>query len=959
MWQRSTRNFLFFLGVLGPALLQANPDQTLIRHRGFETFSQGTFPDGGVNIYVSRAGRIQLIPRWDINRDGYMDILFNQDHNPVENVDAMIYWGGPRGYHSLFPPFWREVLPSFKLYKELKKRQNSVSFLPTFGGGPVDVADLNKDGYPDIVFVNTIHNYTVHMPAYIYWGSRDGYSEHKRTELPTLFGRDQAVADLNQDGWLDLVFANYGVESGDRWGYKHHLESYIYWGGPDGFLEERRTTIPTVSPVSCAAGDFNGDGWTDLAFANNNLQKQSVYVYFGGEGGFDEDRRLVKTGGNPLLVRAGDVNRDGADELLVVSPEVREAFFDADKTDVVRLETETKETQIYFGKARFDLDNPSFLPTRGAKEVAIEDLNGDGHRDLVFASSVPGRESGATMSEIYWGSASGFRSESPTLLPTLNAKGVTIGDLNRDGHPDIIFANSGNGRTYDVPSYIYWGTAKGFDPSYRQHLQGFGAVAVKVADLDGNEAEDIVLMNQLSGSGPGEIPSIIFWGNSAHHYSEAATTFLKAPPKPYFSNIADFNDDGFPDIVFSGISPLLYYGSEEGFKDPISFEFDFRTSGIVVADFNQNGWLDIIFNVWFGDPRKDVFAVTFWGSEDGFSLDRSEKITLKANRSGAKPATADLNRDGYLDMVFPAGESPHQMSEIMWGGPNGFGTKESTMLKTNWVQGPDIADLDGNGWLDLIFPSDMDANTQAKHTKSLILWGDENGFSEERRTELDSLGSLAIRIADLNRDGFLDLVTSNYKVEHTRSLPIFVYWGNAEHSYGNHLRTELPAESSCGIQVLDLNQDDYREIIVYNHIKDGDHNFGSYIYWGGSEGYSIERRTHLPTSATHYAHGISPGNIYDRRPGHAYVSPAVQVPGGKTTVQLDWQASTPHRTGIRFDIRSAPDRTQLEKAQWQPVESGEPNSLVEGARFLQYRATLISEDGGNSPVLEEVSLRLD
>ncbi len=162
--------------------------ETAIRHSTYEEFIQGSLGDGGARTYISRRGRVQLIPRWDLNRDGYLDVVFNQDHNPVENVDAFIYWGSAEGYRSLFPPFWKEVLPTYKLFKSLVENRRHISFLPTFGGGPVRVADLNRDGYPDIVFPNTIHNYTVHMEIYIYWGGPHGYSVVRRQSLPTLFG---------------------------------------------------------------------------------------------------------------------------------------------------------------------------------------------------------------------------------------------------------------------------------------------------------------------------------------------------------------------------------------------------------------------------------------------------------------------------------------------------------------------------------------------------------------------------------------------------------------------------------------------------------------------------------------------------------------------------------------------------------------------------------------------------
>ena len=255
------------------------------------------------------------------------------------------------------------------------------------------------------------------------------------------------------------------------------------------------------------------------------------------------------------------------------------------------------------------------------------------------------------------------------------------------------------------------------------------------------------------------------------------------------------------------------------------------------------------------------------------------------------------------------------------------------------------------------------------------------------------------------------LVSSNYKVEHTRSLPVFIYWGSAGAGYENRRRTELPAESSCGIQLLDLNQDRYPEIVVNNHIKDGDHNFGSYLYqpvakvlpafdrpcipadcvatrshtpgmlphralsggrrnglgargtfttdcyWGGEEGYSIQRRTHLPTAGTHFAHGIAPGNIYDRGPEYDYLSRVLPIPAERRFLVPEWRGETPHNTAIRMQLRFGSDQQPSTGAAWRETGRGECHSLDENSTALQYRAVLVSPDGGNSPVLEGVSLR--
>jgi len=45
---------------------------------------------------------------------------------------------------------------------------------------------------------------------------------------------------------------------------------------------------------------------------------------------------------------------------------------------------------------------------------------------------------------IYWNGRGGYHPERRTALPTLLAGGVTAADFNRDGFPDLAFANRGN-----------------------------------------------------------------------------------------------------------------------------------------------------------------------------------------------------------------------------------------------------------------------------------------------------------------------------------------------------------------------------------------------------------------------------------------------------------------------------------------------------------------------------------
>ena len=80
---------------------------------GFEAFADGTFSDGGANTYVSASGRLQVVNRWDVNGDGFIDLLCPNSHPLLEMLDMSIYWGNGRDFsirrHSYVPadgPMW-------------------------------------------------------------------------------------------------------------------------------------------------------------------------------------------------------------------------------------------------------------------------------------------------------------------------------------------------------------------------------------------------------------------------------------------------------------------------------------------------------------------------------------------------------------------------------------------------------------------------------------------------------------------------------------------------------------------------------------------------------------------------------------------------------------------------------------------------------------------------------------
>ncbi|HZT31179.1 MAG TPA: VCBS repeat-containing protein [Bryobacteraceae bacterium] len=926
--------------------------QEVIRQSGFRDFARGTPGNSGANLYVSRAGRVEVINTWDLNQDGYVDLLLSNDHNVMETVDALIYWGSSQGYRSLVPELWPER-PLAQVVFGLMDHPAGVTRLPSFGGGRSVIADLNRDGYPDIVFCNYIHNYPGIRTAYIYWGGPRGFQRERRTELPTNWASGVAAADLNGDGYPELVFANQGVEPGlENISPETPLDAYIYWGSATGFDVKRRTSLAAQGASDVAIADVNHDGFPDLAFTGSRPGAEGVRIFWGSRAGYSNQHFQAAPLPQPTSIRAADLDGDGFADLIVTTAGARQTIaLESSATD-----GHGGEVYLLMGGASgVDLRRRQALPARGGRDSAAADFNHDGFPDVAVANS-------AGASYVYWGSKAGFSPARRTELPTLSANGVCAADLNGDGFPDLVFANSNDGQSYDVPSYIYWGSGTGFAPYLRASLQSFGAASVNAADLDGDGRPEILLVNQYSGSADSRINSRIFWGNPHHYYSSASMTTIPGHGT-YDTTVADLNDDGFPDVVLSNSyadGAYVYWGGKEGFstRRRATLTAAGGAFGSSAADLNRDGYLDLVFTRREGGK---FVGTVLWGSAEGYSAARKTDLPLKGKRSLSN-AIADLNRDGYLDLIFP--DEYFGNLHIFWGGPDGYSEARS-WSKFVSAGSLELADLNGDGYLDFVIAGGFDPQTKSRNTKTRIFWGTPEGTPSAAGTvELEAYQSLECAIADLDRDGNLDLVLSNYMSDSTRSLPVFIYWGSKGGRYSNARRTDLPAESSAGIQTVDLNRDGYPEIIVHNHLRDGNHAIASYIYWNGPRGFDKTRRTEIPSFGPHFSQMTDPGNLYTRKLEEEYVSAALAIPAGKGAAVLRWKAAEPHGARLAFQVRAAGTREGLRAAAWEGPSGPGTAYEASGAAlrgfsgWLQYRAIFRSPDGGVWPALTEVEVGL-
>ena len=277
--------------------------------------------------------------------------------------------------------------------------------------------------------------------------------------------------------------------------------------------------------------------------------------------------------------------------------------------------------------AEREFGKPIVLACPGAMSVAAGDVNGDTHCDLVFACRA--RFEGKERSWIYWGNEQGYDNARRTPLPSTRACDVAVGDLDADGCDDIILCQCHTSESFTTVSPVYRGTADG--------------PIVKAVALQCEDARRVFVARTSSQS----LPEVVFVNYQARGK-------LGNPEVPIYLGGVDGYD---PDRAIR----VSAWGSVEA----------------LFTDFYDRGRVDLLLaNASENSVNRDPGSFLFLGTTDGLPRTASLKLpTTRAHGVGC----ADLNRDGYLDLVFCGFDNPEL--RFFYGTPNGFDTTNPACLR--------------------------------------------------------------------------------------------------------------------------------------------------------------------------------------------------------------------------------------------------------------------------------------
>jgi len=914
--------------------------------RGFDGFSRGILGNGGQNLHVSAKGVLQRIYNYDVNGDGYPDILFANSQSMNER-----------------PPLYVYNSPLSK---------NEYYELPSGGSYEAVLADITGDGYDDLIIACQNNGTHFDITAFVYFGSEEGLSEKYRIELPAPNATGVTAGDFRGTGKLDVAFIC-------------HDYVRVFPNTEKGIVSTKFYDIK-VEASSIAAVDADGDGFCDLYVKQRD---DSLLVLWGSADGLSVQNmtyisrasavKAAKNTSTQARISASREWRVSAHEIVG-----KKMLFSV-KDDNITFISADKERR--FSDA-FSLDCP------GAISADTGDLDGDGYGDIAVAVCTD--KNAIEQSVVFWGGEDGFSDDDKTSFSTSSAQSVLISDLDGDKINQLVVCQGGNSVLLSTSSMILqFGKDKGF----RQvaEIKSEDARRIVAGKTSEKKKRQLIVINHEGGRMRGDEDIYIFLGGEDGYKPDR---HLDLPGWAAVQGLMyDYNDDGYVDVMVTNCAEnaphldpgsFLYPGGPDGpSRDNQIVIPTIRAHGTVVGDFRHCGYLDMAV-AGFANREIRIFKC----GKEGYDTDNPQKIVLgpePQNYEPGRPAfegdfnfntqssgeevetefgqgrflfTADFNGDGWLDIFVP--QITGSSSFILWGGPEGFSTDRMLTLAAEGACNANAADLNGNGYLDLVVSGHMSTKKNVYQESYLtIYWGGEDGYKENRKTQLPVYCSNASTIADFTGNGNLDIYSSTYNAGRHRDILSQLYFGSDDGTFSINNKQELFNHSGSGCLAGDFNGDGYMDLAVTCHKNHGDHKSTSLIYWGSENGLSQDNKQELPTLGPHGMCSVDIGNIMDRGELEYYYSEIYDVPKGKRTGTVSWEATNGKKTWVNMHVRHAQTKDELEAKQWQgingaPICSGDDiSSLKISGGYMQYRLSLGAKCFCGTPRVSSVTVEFE
>jgi len=334
--------------------------------------------------------------------------------------------------------------------------------------------------------------------------------------------------------------------------------------------------------------------------------------------------------------------------------------------------------------------------------------------------------------------------------------------------------------------------------------------SVEIADFNNDGFPDLAVTCETDSS------ITILLGNGKGDFMPADNSPFYAGPLPNDIAVGDFNNDGNMDLAIANhekqyLTVLLGNGKGNfiaAYNSPFPTRGIQHTHGVAAGDFNDDGRLDLATDSWANDQIEVLFG-------DSLSLFKSQSLFFKVGkRPYQRLRAADLNNDGIDDIVTTNTEG-NNVTVLLANGRGGFNEAVGSPFACGDSPfGIAIGDVnaDGKSGLAIINSPGSMAKDKGKNGMTVLL-GDGNGkFTMVKGSPYES-GKIPNRIAigGVNGDGVNDIVTSD-----NGSNKIYLFIMNRNGTVLSQSAITVGSQPK-GIAIADLNGDRKGDIVVCNN----------------------------------------------------------------------------------------------------------------------------------------------